>query len=166
MDESYYRFEVRIPKPTRRWFRFSLLSLLILVTGICLVLGLWPQPGMRKWHTFQLRQLPARSVADVVEHLFVDMPADVLERSFENYSKSKTVTGDDGGKPSVEFDVDTNSIRFLATEAELRLLEEVLLKLGESPNPPTPQRELPPKSKFRLLSHQQAATGRKWSTAE
>lgn len=127
MDESYYSFTVRIPKPTKRWFRVSLVSLLILFTGICLLLGLWPQHGNRKLHTIQLQRLPARSVADVIEKFLVNGP---------NASKSKTVARDDVSKPSVEVEIDTNSIRFSANEAELKQIEELLLKLGEAPNPP------------------------------
>ena len=138
MDESYHNFTVRIPKPTKRWLRFSLLSLLILVTVICLLLGLWPPHGNRKLHTIQLQRLPAASVADLINKLLANGP---------NASTSKTVTGDDG----------TNTIRFLANEDELKKIEELLLKLGEAPNPPAPQRELPPESKFRDISHQQAS---------
>jgi hypothetical protein len=148
MDESYYSFTIRIPKPTKRWFRFSLVSLLILVTSICLLLGLWPRYGNRKLHTIQLQRLPAESVTDVIKKLLVNGP---------NASKSETVTGDDGSKLSVEVDIDTNTIRFLANEAELKKIEELLLQLGEAPNPRAPQRELPLNSKFRDISHQQAS---------
>jgi hypothetical protein len=194
MDESFYRFELRIPRPTKRWFRFSLLSLLVLITGVCLVLGLWPQHGDRKLHTIQLQQLPARIVAEFMEELQVigadnskskavigidrSKPtvevdddtnsnrlstwsvADVIKKLQQlvygrNASKSQTVTLDDGRQ--IDVDTATNTIRFLANEAELKNVEELLLKLGEGPNPPAPQRELPPKSKFRLLSHHQAS---------
>jgi hypothetical protein len=147
MDESCYRFEVRIPKPTKRWFRFSLLSLLILITGVCLVLGLWPQRGDRTWHAIQLQQFPAQSFAEVIEKLHLIGP---------DASTSKTVTPDDG-KLSVEVDADTNTIQFWANEAELTKIEELLLKIGEAPNSPAPQRDPSRKSKFRYLSHQQAA---------
>ena len=145
MDESYYTFKIRIPKSTKRWFRFSLLSLLILVTGICLLLGFWPQRGDRKSHTIQLQLVEAEDAAEVIEKLHEIWP---------DGSTSKTVTRDDGGKFSVEFDIATNTIRFLANDAELKKIEELLKKLGEAPNPPAPQ--LPPKSKFRYLSNQQA----------
>jgi hypothetical protein len=155
MDESYYNFTVRIPKPSKRWFRFSLLSLLILVTGICLVLGLWPRHG-DGWHTIQLQNTRAEDMAEVIEEVFVNKPAGDLFQNWPFYSKSKDVPENDGSKLAVEVDVDTNSIRILATEAELKKIEELLQKLGEGPNPPAPQREPSPESKFRLLSHRRA----------
>ena len=141
MDESYYSFTVRIPKLTKRWFRFSLLSLLILVTGICLVLGMWPQHD-DGWHTIQLKFIRAETAAEVIHKVWPDV------------SKSKTVNGAERSKLAVEVDVDSNSIRILATEAEMKEIEELLLKLGEGPNPPAPQPTPRHRGKFRLLAHQ------------
>ena len=143
MDEQYYSFIVRIPKPTMRWFRFSLVSSLILITAICLLLGLWPRHGNRKLQAIQLQRLPAESVADVIKQFLVNGP---------DASNSKTAIS----KPSVEVDIDTNTIRFSANEAELKTIEELLLKLGKAPKSPASQGENPPKSKSRDISHQQA----------
>jgi hypothetical protein len=142
MDESYYTFIVRIPRLTKRLFRFSLFSLLMLVTLICLLLGSWPQHGDRKLHTIQLRLVRAETAAEVIHEIWPDI------------SKSNTVTAEDRSKLSVEVDAATNTIRFLANDTELKQIEELLQKLGEGPNPPAPQSL--PEIKYWYLSRQQA----------
>jgi hypothetical protein len=91
-------------------------------------------------HFIQLQKLPAMAVAEVIEKLQVIGP-----------DASTLNTRHDRSQPSVGVEIDTNTIRFLANEEELQKIEELLLKLGEGPNPPVPQQEVPSKSKFRYL---------------
>ena len=46
--------DVTAPKPKRRWFQFSLATLLLLTLVCAIALGLWVAPAERQRHTWRL----------------------------------------------------------------------------------------------------------------